>query len=990
MNGHRTHRTCGTTILLLKTCRLLFILGVLVLALLGRQAFAATYDDFSSGTIDTSKWTITDTGNLFSVVPGSSVSVPQGYVLHISSTGNTLWTRSSLITKSSGGSGFLAGINFFNYTQSGYTPPLSDPSTPSVSLVLSAPGNHVFVVGRAVNASGQMIAAKEYNSDGTTMLNKGTVPFSATSGALLIAYSENQISLGYSTSTNPDEWADTFTVVATFSYAFSAPVHLWITGASGGGGTMSVDVGGLYYSSQLPKLLQAPSITYDDFSSGSIDITKWTVTDTNNFFGVVPGSSVNVSQSDVLQFTGTGSSTFPLGYLQTTSSFDGDFFAGTNFFNFTASGYTPASTDPHNPGVFLSITGGATDPAFRVTRVILSSGDGGIGWRELDSSGNTLLRGSWPYSGSSGSLLIAYMNNRLSLGYSTSTDPHDWASSFRAVATFPVIFSVAPTLKIVGSGGGGGSVSANTGGLYYYSSLSNLSVTKPGTGSGTVTSTPAGIDCGATCSASFSSGTAVTLTATPATGSDFTGWSGACSGTGDCNITMNSSVTVTATFTLKSYTLNASKTGTGSGTLSASGLSCSGASCSGTYGYNTAVVITATPGTGSTFGGWTGCDQAGAGSVKGGTKKAVTKASKQTIGAKAAAAANTCTVTMTGNKTVSAAFTLNTYTVSASVPGGHGTVAPSSQSVGYGSSATLTITPDKGYEIESITDNGQSVARVSPYVISNVAAGHTVVISFSTNRFLTLGINGPGKVTSSPSGIDCGATCSAEYKSGTRVTLTPIPDDNSVFTGWTGACTGTGTCSVAMSADKTVGAAFSSGSCTYTLSPESRNLAYKGGAITIRVTASDHSFCLSPGIQNNTDWITYATTPFVKNKGSIKLTIPALDSSVGRSGTLTIGGRTFTVSQTGKPCTMTLAPPSSPLIPKAGGSGSFTVTVTPSDCAWSLAPDITPAWIHATAGSGGVGYTVDENTGTRTRTGKIVATLALSKKSKSFTVKQGK
>src|SRR4029450_1596750 len=73
-----------------------------------------------------------------------------------------------------------------------------------------------------------------------------------------------------------------------------------------------------------------------------------------------------------------------------------------------------------------------------------------------------------------------------------------------------------------------------------------LSVTKSGTGSGTVTSTPAGINCGTTCSQSVTQGT--TLTATPAAGSSFAGWSGPCSGTGTCTVTAAS--TVTATFNI--------------------------------------------------------------------------------------------------------------------------------------------------------------------------------------------------------------------------------------------------------------------------------------------------------------------------------------------------------------------------------------------------------------------------------------------------------
>jgi hypothetical protein len=77
-----------------------------------------------------------------------------------------------------------------------------------------------------------------------------------------------------------------------------------------------------------------------------------------------------------------------------------------------------------------------------------------------------------------------------------------------------------------------------------------LSVSKTGSGNGTVTSNPAGISCGADCSQSYTAGTVVTLAATPAAGSSFTGWSGACSGTSSCSVTMSESRSVTAAFDL--------------------------------------------------------------------------------------------------------------------------------------------------------------------------------------------------------------------------------------------------------------------------------------------------------------------------------------------------------------------------------------------------------------------------------------------------------
>jgi len=96
-----------------------------------------------------------------------------------------------------------------------------------------------------------------------------------------------------------------------------------------------------------------------------------------------------------------------------------------------------------------------------------------------------------------------------------------------------------------------GSSSADSAETAVVTSFETLTVSKSGTGSGSVTSSPAGISCGATCLHQFAHGTSVTLTATPAAGSTFTGWSGACSGTGSCGVTMNSATSVTAPFSLK-------------------------------------------------------------------------------------------------------------------------------------------------------------------------------------------------------------------------------------------------------------------------------------------------------------------------------------------------------------------------------------------------------------------------------------------------------
>ena len=203
-------------------------------------------------------------------------------------------------------------------------------------------------------------------------------------------------------------------------------------------------------------------------------------------------------------------------------------------------------------------------------------------------------------------------------------------------------------------------------------------VVKSGTGSGTVTSSPGGIDCGPTCSAAYDAGTPVTLTATPATGSVFSGWSGACSGTGKCDLTMDKAKAVVATFTAIPETLSVSKSGTGSGTVvsSPAGLRC-GSTCSVEFDFGTNVTLTVTPATGSYFTGWSG-DCSGT---------------------------SACTVSMTRARSVSASFSLLPVTLTVSKAGlGSGTVSSNplgiscgqtcSRNFLYGTTVTLSATPD--------------------------------------------------------------------------------------------------------------------------------------------------------------------------------------------------------------------------------------------------------------------------------------------------------
>jgi uncharacterized repeat protein (TIGR02543 family) len=145
-------------------------------------------------------------------------------------------------------------------------------------------------------------------------------------------------------------------------------------------------------------------------------------------------------------------------------------------------------------------------------------------------------------------------------------------------------------------------------------------------GSGTVTRNPTGT--------TYSGGTNVTLTATPVTGFDFTGWTGALSGTTNpATIRISGNTTVAANFVPRgtgNQTLTVTKSGTGTGTITSApaGINCGG-TCSASYASATSVTLTAVAAAGSTFGGWGG----------------------------ACTGTGTCTVSMTAARSVTATLT---------------------------------------------------------------------------------------------------------------------------------------------------------------------------------------------------------------------------------------------------------------------------------------------------------------------------------------------
>ncbi len=129
-------------------------------------------------------------------------------------------------------------------------------------------------------------------------------------------------------------------------------------------------------------------------------------------------------------------------------------------------------------------------------------------------------------------------------------------------------------------------------------------VTTVGTGKGSVTSNPAGINCGNTCSADFTNGTSVKLTATAASGSAFSGWSGAA----DCSdgvVSMTASKSCAAMFTVNGNRLNIAIRGRGRVTGSPGAIDCV-TDCSAVFSKRTRVVLRAAAAPGSAFTGWSG------------------------------------------------------------------------------------------------------------------------------------------------------------------------------------------------------------------------------------------------------------------------------------------------------------------------------------------------------------------------------------------------
>jgi len=319
-------------------------------------------------------------------------------------------------------------------------------------------------------------------------------------------------------------------------------------------------------------------------------------------------------------------------------------------------------------------------------------------------------------------------------------------------------------------------------------------------GSGTVTSSPPGIDCSDSCSNSFVSNDdpanydPVSLTATPDSGWEFADWGGDCSGGGGCTIDPiepGGSYSVTATFAFvipAEFALAVSIIGKGRVTTTPAGIDCVQA-CSGAFATDSSVTLTATPFPGWSFAGWSGsCGGTGA-----------------------------CSVTMGGPRAVTATFAAPETSYALAVAADGGVVTSDIEGINCGQVCTTSYGIGVGL---TLTAQGSPVTWGGACPPGGATCGLTmdgpkaVAAQISgaplSRAPLAVAVAGKGSIAGAGGAIQCGSVCGAVFPVGARAELAATPDAGWLFAGWRfGACTGVSrTCAITMTGARTATATF--------------------------------------------------------------------------------------------------------------------------------------------------------------------------------------
>ena len=294
-------------------------------------------------------------------------------------------------------------------------------------------------------------------------------------------------------------------------------------------------------------------------------------------------------------------------------------------------------------------------------------------------------------------------------------------------------------------------------------------------------------------------GDVVSLNAEPSTGSDFTSWGGDLSGTtASTSITMNDDKDVTALFTLEQYTLDISKLGNGNGSVRVNG-TLQTLPFTETYDYGDVVSLNAEPSTGSDFTSWGG-DLSG------------TTASTS--------------ITMNGNKNVTASFALEQYTFNISKLGnGNGSVRvngtlqtlPFTETYDYGDVVSLNAEPSTGSDF---TSWGGDLSGTTASTNITMNGDKDVTATFTLQQFtLSISSLGDGSGSVRINGVLRNLPYVALYNYGDNLSLNAEPSTGSDFTSWGGDLSGTNqSTSVEILSDNNITATFTLKSYTLNIS----------------------------------------------------------------------------------------------------------------------------------------------------------------------------
>ena len=387
-------------------------------------------------------------------------------------------------------------------------------------------------------------------------------------------------------------------------------------------------------------------------------------------------------------------------------------------------------------------------------------------------------------------------------------------------------------------------------------------ITGAGNGSGDITLNELDANCTivagtatGTCNPFRPHGAPLTLTASPLQGSSFVGWSGACTGTAACVLTMDQDRAVTATFTLVPRQLTVTTAGVGNGTVTSApaAITCTrtngvqSGTCAAAFNHGTQVTLTPVAQTGtSLFAGWSG------GGCTGTAPCTVTMDQARTVTATFNLIQRTLTITGAGNGQGS--IVLNELDASCTIVAGNatGTCTPS---LAHGSQLTLIAGPSEGSSFVgwsgACTGTGACVLTMDQN--RAVTATFTLVPKRLT---VTIAGDGNGSVFSTPTEtISCTKTgtvisgqCTSLFTHGSQVTLTTFAPTGFAFVGWSGACTGMTACVLTMDQDRAV---------TATFSPTTQRLTITGtGSGTGLVFTSDELIdCTITGGQTSGDCV---------------------------------------------------------------------------------------------------------------------------------------